>query len=58
MWEIQGETRVLCATDIASRGWDTVHVNHVINFDIPHFIADYIHRAGRVGRLNTHKHGG
>lgn len=53
-----GQCRVLCCTDIASRGWDTLHVNHVINFDMPTFIADYLHRVGRVGRLNGHKHGG
>lgn len=39
-----GQVRVLCCTDIASRGWDTVHVNHVINFEMPSFISDYIHR--------------
>ena len=50
--------QVICCTDIASRGWDTLHVNHVINFEMPQFISDYIHRIGRVGRLNNHKHGG
>ena len=47
-----GEIRVLVCTDIASRGWDTMHVNHVVNFEMPKFIADYMHRIGRVGRLN------
>lgn len=50
--------RVLCCTDIASRGWDTVHVNHVINFEMPQYIADYLHRVGRVGRLNYAKNNG
>ena len=54
----KGETRILCCTDIASRGWDTLHVNHVINFEMPQFISDYLHRVGRVGRLNHRKHGG
>ena len=50
--------RIICCTDIASRGWDTLHVNHVVNFEMPSFISDYIHRIGRVGRLNTAKFGG
>ena len=54
----KGEVRVLCCTDIASRGWNTLHVNHVINFEMPPFIADYVHRCGRVGRLNSNKSGG
>lgn len=53
-----GELKVLSCTDIASRGLDTLHVNHVINFEMPQFIADYVHRVGRVGRLNNYKHGG
>ncbi len=53
-----GQVRVICCTDIASRGWDTLHVNHVINFEMPLFITDYIHRIGRVGRLNCNKSGG
>ncbi len=53
-----GQVRVICCTDLASRGWDTLHVNHVINFEMPLFITDYIHRIGRVGRLNCHKSGG
>ncbi|CAF0710611.1 unnamed protein product [Brachionus calyciflorus] len=52
------QIRVLVCTDIASRGWDTIHVNHVINFEMPQFIADYLHRVGRVGRLNGHENGG
>ncbi|RNA13027.1 putative ATP-dependent RNA helicase DDX28 [Brachionus plicatilis] len=50
--------RVLVCTDIASRGWDTIHVNHVVNFEMPQYIADYLHRVGRVGRINSHKHAG
>jgi superfamily II DNA/RNA helicase len=52
-----GEVRVLCCTDIASRGWNTLHVSHVINFEMPPFVADYLHRCGRVGRLNSGKRG-
>jgi superfamily II DNA/RNA helicase len=54
----KGDIRVLSCTDIASRGWDTLHVSHVVNFEMPTFIADYIHRIGRVGRPNSQKHGG
>lgn len=45
-----GEKRVLIATDIASRGIDIPGIEHVINFDIPENVEDYIHRAGRTAR--------
>jgi superfamily II DNA/RNA helicase len=48
-----GNLKCLSATDIASRGWDTLQVNHVINFEMPLYVADYVHRIGRVGRLNS-----
>jgi ATP-dependent RNA helicase DDX28 len=47
------EIQILVCTDIASRGWDTTHVSHVINFEMPSFLADYLHRIGRVGRLGS-----
>ncbi len=43
-------TRVLVATDIASRGIDISELSHVINFDLPKVAEDYIHRIGRTGR--------
>jgi len=43
-------TRVLIATDVAARGLDVDHVNHVINYDVPQQAEDYIHRIGRTGR--------
>jgi ATP-dependent RNA helicase RhlE len=43
-------TRVLVATDIASRGIDIEKLSHVFNFDIPDFSETYIHRIGRTGR--------
>lgn len=49
----RGDYDVISCTDIASRGLDTRHVQHVINFDCPRFSADYLHRAGRVGRLSS-----
>ena len=45
--------RILIATDIASRGIDVRGIEHVINFDMPETVEDYIHRAGRTARANT-----
>lgn len=39
-----GRTPVLVATDVAARGLDIPHVTHVINFDLPSDIDDYVHR--------------
>jgi len=46
----QGEHRILVATDIAGRGIDVPGIEHVINFDVPETVEDYIHRAGRTAR--------
>ncbi|MFP4417569.1 MAG: DEAD/DEAH box helicase [Chitinivibrionales bacterium] len=48
-----GETGVLVATDIAARGIDVTGVSHVVNFNIPAFAEDYIHRIGRTGRASA-----
>ncbi|KAF8396019.1 hypothetical protein HHK36_017631 [Tetracentron sinense] len=45
-----GTTPILVATDVAARGLDIPHVAHVVNFDIPNDIDDYVHRIGRTGR--------
>ncbi|MFU8848880.1 MAG: DEAD/DEAH box helicase [Opitutales bacterium] len=45
-----GKTKILVATDIASRGLDIANVTHVINYDVPEHAEDYVHRIGRTGR--------
>ncbi|CAI9100165.1 OLC1v1037105C1 [Oldenlandia corymbosa var. corymbosa] len=45
-----GVTPILVATDVAARGLDIPHVAHVINYDLPRDIDDYVHRIGRTGR--------
>jgi superfamily II DNA/RNA helicase len=45
-----GTVRILVATDVAARGIDVRGVSHVINFDLPKFAEDYVHRIGRTGR--------
>ncbi|WDF57059.1 DEAD/DEAH box helicase [Mucilaginibacter sp. KACC 22063] len=48
------EVRILVATDVAARGIDVSNVSHVINFDVPVVIEDYVHRIGRTGRAFQH----
>ncbi len=46
-----GNVRFLAATDVVGRGIDVTGISHIINFDIPQFCDDYIHRVGRTGRM-------
>jgi len=45
-----GRTPILIATNVAARGLDISNVVHVINYDMPNNIDDYVHRIGRTGR--------
>jgi superfamily II DNA/RNA helicase len=49
----RGGIRLLVATDVAARGLDVSGVSHVINFDLPRFAEDYVHRIGRTGRAGA-----
>jgi len=46
----EGETQILIATDVASRGLHVDGISHVINYDLPQDSEDYIHRIGRTAR--------
>jgi len=51
-----GKYRVLVATDIAARGIDVNDIALVINFDVPEYAEDYVHRIGRTGRAGKDGH--
>ncbi|MGH0139135.1 UNVERIFIED_CONTAM: hypothetical protein FKN15_068856 [Acipenser sinensis] len=46
----EGKKDVLVATDVASKGLDFPAIQHVVNYDMPEEIENYIHRIGRTGR--------
>ncbi len=46
----RGESKIMVATDVASRGLDVKKVTHVFNFHIPFDPQSYVHRIGRTGR--------
>ncbi|XP_075873647.1 putative ATP-dependent RNA helicase DDX4 isoform X4 [Nelusetta ayraudi] len=48
-----GKCPVLVATSVAARGLDIPDVQHVVNFDLPNNIDDYVHRIGRTGRCGN-----
>lgn len=52
-----GKLRLLIATDVVGRGIDISGISHIINYDIPEFCDDYVHRVGRTGRLSSSENG-
>lgn len=46
----QAKFQILVSTDLAARGLDVEGITHVINYDFPHDVENYIHRIGRTGR--------
>ncbi|MCA9033584.1 MAG: DEAD/DEAH box helicase [Planctomycetaceae bacterium] len=52
-----GQLRLLIATDVVGRGIDVSGISHIINYDIPEYCDDYVHRVGRTGRMSSHESG-
>ncbi|QED46714.1 DEAD/DEAH box helicase [Cytobacillus dafuensis] len=48
-----GKTKMLLATDVAARGLDIKDVTHVVHFDFPKDLKQYVHRSGRTGRFGA-----
>ena len=46
-----GKIKILVATDVIGRGIDVTSISHIVNYDIPAFCDDYVHRVGRTGRM-------
>lgn len=53
----EGSIRLLIATDVMGRGIDVSGISHIVNYDIPEFCDDYVHRIGRTGRLSSGSRG-
>merc|ERR1719376_276941 len=49
----QGDRPILVATAVCARGLDIPNVKHVINYDMPSDIEEYVHRIGRTGRVGN-----
>ncbi len=48
-----GAFQILVATDVAARGLDIAGVSHVINYEVPNYPQDYVHRIGRTARAGS-----
>ncbi|MFH5805095.1 DEAD/DEAH box helicase [Alienimonas sp. DA493] len=53
----EGKIRMLVATDVVGRGIDISGISHIVNFDVPEFQDDYVHRIGRTGRMSSDTNG-
>lgn len=51
--KFRGASNLMIATDVASRGLHINNITHVINYDFPNQIEDYVHRVGRTGRAGS-----
>src|SRR5262245_16668981 len=49
----EGKVTVLIATDVMSRGIDVSGISHIINYDLPNDLENYVHRIGRTGRMGA-----
>ncbi len=49
----QGKIDILVSTDVAARGIDVHGITHVVNYDVPLYPKDYVHRIGRTGRMDA-----
>ena len=48
----RGDINILISTDVAARGIDVTGITHVVNYDVPLYPKDYVHRIGRTGRMD------
>ena len=46
-----GKQKILVSTNLAARGIDIPSITHVINYDMPENVEEYVHRIGRAGRM-------
>jgi ATP-dependent RNA helicase DeaD len=53
----EGKIRLLIATDVMGRGIDVSGISHIINYDVPEYCDDYVHRVGRTGRISSDRPG-
>jgi ATP-dependent RNA helicase DeaD len=49
----EGDVVYLVATDVVGRGIDVENISHIINYDLPHDVENYVHRIGRTGRMGA-----
>ncbi len=49
----KGVVKTLIATDVMSRGIDVQGISHIINYDLPQDVENYVHRIGRTGRMGA-----